>query len=147
MPYAKFKIKYLLDFVPIIILSVSAVILVWSMVNEEISWQWKHIIGIIMLLINWSLFFWNHKVGVLALGFTLLSGLFSLLSYSPAISTTTLYKNFGDLKLPIFYGQAVFLLWLLIHFIVSGRYYIGILSKQYWQNFFVEEVSLPMDKV
>ena len=101
---------------------------------SDIGLLWKHILGLILLPINYLLFFWRHKVGVLALGLTLLLGLISLLSYSPVITTTTLSKEVGDGKLPFFYGQLIFLLWIIIHFILSGRHYVGIVTKKYWDG-------------
>jgi hypothetical protein len=68
-------------------------------------------------------------------------GLLSLLSYSPVVTTAVFSIRKDDTSAPIFYGQAIFLLWLLIHFIVSGRHYIGILTKEYWQTLFNKSVD------
>lgn len=128
----KAKLKLLLDYVPLIIITFYAILLIWKRVNGEILLQWKHVVGLIFLTINYFMFFWRHRIGVLCLGLTLLLGLFSLLSFSPAITTTTIYKGSGDNGVPIFYGQLIFLLWVIIHFIVSGRHYVGIATKKYW---------------
>jgi len=130
----KKKIKNFLDFIPLFILTVSAIFLIWRVSTNEIGLLWKHIFGLILLPINYLLFFWRHKVGVLALGLTLLFGLVSLLSYSPVITTTTLSKEVGDGSVPFFYGQLIFLLWIVIHFILSGRHYVGIATKKYWHG-------------
>jgi hypothetical protein len=45
-------------------------------------------------------------------------------------TTTWTIGRSEDVQLPIFYGQPIFLLWLIIHFIVSGKHYIGILTKK-----------------
>jgi hypothetical protein len=130
----KKKIKNLLDLVPLFILTVFAIILIWTVATSNIGLLWKHIVGLILLPINYLLFFWRHKIGVLALGFTLLFGLFSLLSYNPAITTITIYTNIGDREVPFFYGQPSFLLWIIIHFVLSGRHYVGIATKKYWHG-------------
>jgi len=130
----KDKIKFFLDFITLIVLTISAIILIWKVSTSETGLLWKHIVGLILLPINYALFFWRHKIGVLALGFTLLLGLFSILSYSTAITTTTIYKGSSDKGFPIFYGQLIFLLWIALHFILSGRYYVGIATKKYWQG-------------
>ena len=129
----KEKIKNILDYIPLFILTVFGIILTWTVNTSHIDLLWKHIAGLIFLPINYVLFFWRHKIGILCLGITLLLGLFSLLSYSPAISTVTLYKGSGDGGIPFFYGQPVFLLWLLLHYVLSGRHYVGILTTKYWQ--------------
>jgi hypothetical protein len=135
----KEKIKYYLDFIPLIILTISAINLVWVITTTDTTFLWKHIVGLILLPVNYFIFYKNHKVGVVALGLTLLIGMVSLLSFSPAISTTTFrIGKSEDFQIPIFHGQAIFLLWLLIHFIVSGRFYFGVLTKKYWQDLFQE---------
>jgi hypothetical protein len=128
----KEKIKNLLDFVPLIILTVYAFILVWTVVSLETGFLWEHIVGLSFLPINYFLFWWRHKVGIIGLGLTLLIGLFGLLSYSHSMSITTHWIGLGDIGIPVFYGQPIFLLWLLIHIIVSGRHYVGIVTKKYW---------------
>jgi hypothetical protein len=130
----KKKIKNFLDFIPLFILTTYAIILIWTVSTSDITLFWKHIVGLVLLPINYVLFFWRHKVGVLALGLTLLLGLASILSYSPEVSTTTLYKNIGDKEIPFFYGQLIFFFWIVIHFILSGRHYVGIATKKYWRG-------------
>ena len=122
---------------PLIILTISAIVLVWTISTTDIVFIWKHIVGLSFLPIIFLAFNWQHKIAVLTLGLTLIIGLLSLLSYSPAVTTSTwtIGKD-ADSQIPIFYGQPIFLLWLLVHFIVSSRHYVGILTKIYWQNLF-----------
>lgn len=136
---SKEKIKRILDFVPLVILTVSAFILIVTTINNGTGLLWKHIVGLIVLPINFGLFAWRHKVGILALCLTLFLGLLSLLSFSYAIiTTTTSIGKTEDSQITVFYGQPIFLLWLLIHFILSGRHYFGIATKGYWKNVFRE---------
>ncbi len=137
----KEKIKNLLDFVPLIILTVYAIILGWTVTDLDTEFLWQQIVGLIFLPLNYFLFWWRHKVGVIGLGLTLLIGLFGLLSYSHSIAITKYWVGSGNTSIPIFYGQTVFLLWLLIHFIVSGRHYVGIVTKKYWQELFDKSVA------
>lgn len=138
----KNKIKNLLDFLPLIILTISAITLVWTVFATDTVFAWKHIVGLCFLPIIFLIFWWRHKIGVLVLGLTLFIGLLSLLSYSHAITTSTwTIGKSADSQIPIFYGQPIFLLWLLIHFIVSGRHYVGILTKKYWQDLFNKSVA------
>lgn len=133
----KYKIKNLLDFTPLVIISIYAIILVWTVASSDAVLSSKHIVGLIVLPLNFLLFKWSHKVGVLGLGLTLLFGLLSLLSYTHSIQTSTLsIGKTEDFQIPIFWGQPIFLLWLIIHFVVSGRHYVGIVTKKYWQDLF-----------
>jgi hypothetical protein len=138
----KERIKNVLDLVPFLILILSAIVLVWNVATTDLVFMRKHIVGICFLPIIYLAFWWRHKVGVLVLGLILLLGLLSLLSYSYSVTTTTLSigKN-EDSQIPVFYGQPIFLLWLLIHFIVSGRHYIGIVTKKYWLDLFAKSVK------
>ena len=74
----------------------------------------------------------NHKIGVLVLGLTIILGLIGLLSFSPAITTTSF--GIGEQKITLLRFQPIFVLWATIHFILSGRYYVGIVNKKYWEN-------------
>jgi hypothetical protein len=131
------KIKNLLDFIPLIILTIYAVILVWTVLSFDTGFSWKHIVGLIILPINYILFWRRHKLGIIGLGLTLLLGLLSILSYSYSVTTSTFTVGKSeDFQIPVFYGQPIFLLWLLIHFIISGRHYFGIVTKKYWQELF-----------
>jgi hypothetical protein len=78
----------------------------------------------------------RHKLGVLSLGLTLLLGLLKVLSYSAAISFHSFGGSINGHSSPEIKIQTIFLLWLLIHFIVSGRHYIGIATKNYWLELF-----------
>jgi hypothetical protein len=133
----KNKIKKPLDFVPLVILTISAIVLIWTIVTTDTVFMWEHIVGLCFLAINFLAFRWRHKIGVLTLGVTLLIGLLSLLSYSPTVTTSTwTIGKSSDSQIPVFCGQPIFLLWLLIHFIVSGRHYVGIVTIKYWQDLF-----------
>lgn len=133
----KNKLKNYADTVPLIILIVSAIILIAKVISFDTFLLWRHIIGLIILSINIGLFFWRHQLAVLALGLTLFLGLFGTISFSHTNSITTAYVGKSeDFRIPIFCGQPIFLLWLLIHFILSGRYYIGIGTGKYWKELF-----------
>lgn len=127
--------KKLLDYLPSIALILSAIVLLMERFSGGVLLQVRHIVGLILLPISFACFFIRHKLGVLATGLVILLGLFGALSFSPAIGTMTFGKTFGDGEhLPLLYFQPIFLVWLTLHLILSGRYYTGIASKRYWQQ-------------
>jgi hypothetical protein len=128
------SIRKYLDIIPLLILIISACYLVYSYMSGQTLFFTRHIIGFISVGITIVLFAWKYKIAVLALGFTILLGLFGVLSFSPAISTISFGKSFGENNITLLRFQPVFLLWAIMHFIISGRYYAGILSKAYWNN-------------
>ena len=80
--------------------------------------------------------------GVLALGLTSIIGLLSLLSCSHSVITTIHDINISaDFKIPIFYRVLVFLLWLLINVILSGKRYFTIATREYWQDIFAKPID------
>jgi hypothetical protein len=126
------KIKTYLDFVPLIILFISAVFLIWAVSTSAILLTWEHYLGLTFLTIAVVLFFVRHLYGVLFVGLTLIVGLIGLLSYSPEI--TTFYFGIGikEKQVTILRFQPIFLLWLIIYFVISGRHLVGIASRKYW---------------
>ncbi len=122
------------DLLPLVMLFVSALYLIWVYFNGPAFFMWRHIIGFTMLIITSIVFFINHKLGVLCLGLTILLGLFGFLSFSPAITTTTIGKTFGDQQITLLRFQPIFIVWATIHFLLSGRYYTGVVTQQYWRN-------------
>lgn len=128
------KIKTLSDYIPLAILLVYALILVYTVSTSEIRLSPKHVAGLIVLPLNIAFFVWKHKAGVLVLGLTLLAGLFGMLAYTPAITITLFGIGGEENAITLFRVQPFFLLWLLVHFIVSGRHYVGILTHKFWKE-------------
>lgn len=57
------KIKYYLDFIPLIILFVYASLLILSLSELQQQPHWKHIIGLIVLPVNMQLLIKKRKLG------------------------------------------------------------------------------------
>jgi hypothetical protein len=129
------KTKIYLDYIPLLILFCSSAYLLWTIATTNIGLVGRHYIGLAFLLVTVLLFFIRHLFGVLFLGFTNILGFFGFLSYSPAIFTTTFGKTLGEGEhLTLLSFQPIFLIWITIYFVLSGRYYVGIISKKYWSE-------------
>jgi hypothetical protein len=128
----KDKIKIYLDYLPFSILLVSAIILIRTVLTTNILLVTKHYIGFVFLIITAIFFFARHLYGVFFLGFTLFVGLCGILSFSPAITSTTFGLGGSENGVTLMRFQPIFLLWLVIYFVVSGRYFVGIASRKYW---------------
>lgn len=129
----KNKIKTHLDYIQLLFLLASAGHLLWSAANSVVLLSWKHYVGLGLLIAIGISFYIKHLYGVLCLGLTLLLGLIGLLSYSPAITTTTFGWGNGDPDaVTLLRFQPIFLLWTIIYFVLSGRHFVGIASKKYW---------------
>jgi hypothetical protein len=112
----------------------------WTVSTTNIVLQNEHYIGLIFLVITAVLFIIRHKLGVLSLGLTLWLGLINVLSYSAVITFYFFGGSINGHSSPDIKIQAIFLVWLVIHFIVSGRHYVGIATKQYWKNLFNKSI-------
>ncbi len=71
----KKNIKVYFDYIPFIILIVSACTLIWTISTTDILLAWKHYLGLILRPIVAFLFYKKHLLGVLSLGLTLIVGL------------------------------------------------------------------------
>jgi hypothetical protein len=128
-------IKKRLDFIPYIAIIISAALLLYARVAGEILFQGRHIVGLLLLIMPAIMFYYSHKLGVLSTGLLLLLGLFGAISYNPAISTMTMGTTINDgSRITFLYFQPIFLVWLILHLFISGRYYTGVITKKYWQN-------------
>ena len=136
----KYQIKNLLDFIPLIILTIYSVVLIWTVATTDITFSYEHYIGLTLLVITEGLLIKRHKLGVLSLGLTLVLGLFKVLSYSAVITFHSFGGSINGQSSPEIRIQPIFLIWLLIHFIISGRHYVGIVTKKYWLALFNNSV-------
>lgn len=132
----KDRIKYFLDFIPLLVLIVCAIILLWTVARTNIVLQFEHYLGIIFLIITVGLFILSHKLGVVSLGITILLGIFKVLSLSPVISAYSFGGSLNGYSIGGLKIQTIFILWLIIHLVLSSRYYKGIATKKYWQTIF-----------
>lgn len=132
----KGSIKKLLDYIPLVILTIYAGYVIWIRIDENILLSWRHWVGLLLLPVNYLIFAKNHQLGVLMLGLILLIGLLGITQYSPGVSIASAWVSFFGVKIPIFYGRPIFLLWLTLYFIISGKYYIAILTRKYWIELF-----------
>ena len=123
-----------IDYIPYIMISLPLIFSVVLVLSVGLILKWQHYLGLIFLGYNALLFYKNHKKGVLFLGLTLILGIMGWLAFQPAIVAGSMHLKFGDFRIPIFAGNPLLLLVFILHFIISHRYYDGILAKKYWQH-------------
>jgi hypothetical protein len=130
-----------LDYLPLFILIVLSIVFIVKTISTNIVFNWKHYCAIGFILLTISAFYKNHKTGVLFLGFTLLLVLLGLLSFAAGVVTSKVSVGSEDTSLKIIFGDPVFLVILVLHFILSGRYYFGIGTKKYWKDLFESKTA------
>ena len=128
------KLKYLLDFIPLFILSSNAIKVSWKVATTNIVFSNEHYTGLTLLIITFILLLIKHRIGVLSLGFVIILGVFKIVSYSAPMEYLSFGGSVNGYGLQVIKIQAIFILWLLIHLLVSLRHYKGIFQKTYWQD-------------
>jgi hypothetical protein len=128
----KDKIKYCFDFVPIVLLIFYTGYSIGTMLNNDYALQWQHYLGIAFLIVDLIVLIKHHQLGAVLFGLILLLGLINIVSFDVGLKTTTFHIT--SAKIPIFLGNAMCLLWFIIHLTISFRYYVGIVTKKYWTD-------------
>jgi hypothetical protein len=131
----KERIRYWLDFIPVIILLIYSVQLIYVLTTSPIRIEWNNITGLLILPVLLYLLFKKHKIGVLLTGLVLLLAIFGAVSFTEGISTWGggLGKKDSAFSFEL-YGKPVFILYFILHAILSGRYYTGILTRKFWMD-------------
>jgi hypothetical protein len=95
----------------------------------------------------------NRNLLTLVLGLNLLVGNFAGLSSLHSITTQGAFFNIGSLSIPLYWGQPFYSVLLIIYLIFNISFYIGIATKEYWDNFLTRNndleivlVQVPPDK-
>lgn len=128
------QLKRLLDYIPVVVLAILVSDMTYAWINDNIMLTYRHWLGIAFFTTTCIVVIINHQLGVLILGLTLIMGLFGITQYSRGVSITSVYWTPFDAKITLFYGVPSFLFWLSLHFVLSGRYYVGIFTMKYWNN-------------
>lgn len=125
----------LLDVVPVLILTGFLIHTIWVRFDQGILLSWHHWLALALTAGCQICFRKNNQLGVLTTGICLLAGLTGLAQFSPGVSFSSFHWTPGSADIPLFYGQPVFLIWLGLHLLLSGRYYNGVLQRKYWTKF------------
>jgi len=141
MRVAKLNSKQLIDLIPLVLLIVLALISLIEMIAKNYIPQWQHYLGLILLVINILIIIKHHQKGVLFLGLVLILALINIVSFNAGIIGSSLYWTPFSIKIPLFSGNPIILLLLILHFVLSGRFYFGILTNQYWKKLFERDNS------
>jgi hypothetical protein len=117
--------------IPLAVMTGFAVDTVWKIMSTNPGFQVQHYGGLILVVLNIIAFFVHYKSGILVTGLTTICGLIGLISLTPYIRSFSIM--IGGLTVIRF--EPLFLLFAVLHFILSGRYYVGIARELYWKNF------------
>jgi hypothetical protein len=130
------KIKNYIDYIPIIILTIKIFVILWQKYDKNAVLHWKHYLGILLVIINYFLLYKKHQLGVISIGITLIFGLFGAIYFDASYTTSTFSVGFETMNEFSYDGDITFILWFIIHFVLSYRHYFGILNKVFWKNLF-----------
>jgi hypothetical protein len=125
--------------IPLAILIGYAVYTVWWGITNSLIFQPQHYAGFALVILIIAGFLKHYKLGILLTGLTITCGLVGLLSLTVGISSSGI--TIDDITIVRF--QPLFLLWAILHFALSGRYYVGIVRQDYWKNFWKNDWVWP----
>ena len=129
--------RHYLDYVPFLFLCVLEIVAACRYLSADISPVGTYYTEMAALACTAYCFYRKHALGVLATGLTLMAGIWGLVSYSvthTVLSFTFGWKVAGNATIGTPGIHPYFLLYLLVHLFISGKYYVGVLSREYWQK-------------
>jgi hypothetical protein len=103
--------------------------------STDANMQVQHYLCVLLPLATLIMLFINHNLFNLMLGITLVIGNFGGLSCFHEISTSYVGFHIGPLPIPLYYGQPLYSVLLLIYMLFNKEFYIGLVTKAYWQGF------------
>jgi len=130
-----------LDLIPLVITALYGVSTLSSMLIWNYITGWQHWLALVFLIFTSMAFTKRHQLGILCLGLTLILGVIGILSFDLGNIRASVYWTPFDIKIPLFIGNPVMFVLLILHLILSGRYYVGILSKKYWYILIKEKAN------
>jgi hypothetical protein len=95
----------------------------------------QHYLCVLLTVGTLITLFINQNLFNLMLGVTLVTGNFGGLSCFREITTSFVGFHIGALPIPLYYGQPLFSILLLVYIIFNKEFYIGVATKEYWQGF------------
>ena len=106
----------------------------WWFTTDTVM-QVQHYVCIILTLGTLITLFINQNLFNLMVGVTLVTGNFGGLSCFHEITTSFVGFHIGPLPIPLYYGQPLYSVLLLIYLIFNKEFYIGVVTKEYWNGF------------
>ncbi len=112
-------------------LTIMTVVLFVTVLTTDALLTLRHYIGIGFTVVTLATLFTSRNTFTLLLGLTLIIGNFCGLSSLHTITTSSFKFN----KIPLYWGQPEYTLMLIIYLLFNRGFFIGISTKEYWQEF------------
>jgi len=113
------KLLFYLDFIPLAIFVISSIFFLSNNDLRQFADAYPYWIAFGLVFLNILCFCFNHRAGVYVSGVIILLGIVGVVAFSRTVEIIKLTIG----KLPIFYGQPIFWLYLIIHLTISWRFY------------------------
>ena len=111
------------DYLPLAALWILAILLLYDVANNHIGLFWKHYLGLSLLSLTTLLMVINHRLGVYALGLLLFLALVGVVAFQESVTVTTYRITIAGLDIPLFYGQLLYVPFVVAHAILSQQWY------------------------
>ncbi|MGZ4047980.1 MAG: hypothetical protein ACXVNN_01385 [Bacteroidia bacterium] len=129
------KIRFVINILITIFLVVMIVHTFYDIYVSSYVLTIRHYIGFFFTLSTLLYLFFNRNIFTLSLGVNLLVGNFSGLTVLTNLTTTYAAFGIAGFPIPLYWGQPFYSVLLFIYLLFNAKFYRGILSANYWENF------------
>lgn len=141
------KIRFAVNILIVLFLLVITVCTFYNVYNLSFVLSIRHYIGFFFTIVTFLYIFFNKNIFTLLLGINLLIGNFCGLTVFRAFYITTFGVTIGKMYIPLYWGIQVYTLLLIIYILFNARFYVGILSRNYWSDFHTRTEDLKRNVI
>lgn len=131
------KLFYILFYSLMII---QIIYMIYEIQTSLYTYTLRHYFGIILFALFGIILVCNFKLFRVLITLLLIIGLFGGIAITPEIDVVKFTFNLGSLPIPIFYGQPIFVPFLIMHLFLSYKIFWGVGTKEYWQKLIQQRI-------
>jgi hypothetical protein len=128
--------QIILDLLPLLVLCFEALFMLRGIIFGNAVLNIGNVIALMLLVLTLFLLAQKLKLGVLSLGLSIAFGWLTIAVYDAGVIGSSIQFAFMNTSIQL--GNPFCFVLLIVHFIISRRYYFGILTKKYWIDFKTE---------
>ena len=141
------KIRFPVNVLIILFLLITTVCTFYNVHNSSNVLSIRHYIGFFFTIVTLLYVFFNRNIFTLLLGVNLLIGNFCGLTVLMNFYKTSAGITIGKAYIPLYWGNEFYTALFIIYLLFNAKFYIGILSPNYWSGFLARTEDLKRNIV
>jgi hypothetical protein len=141
------KLRFLVNILIVLFLLIITVYTFYNVYTLSSTLSIRHYIGFFFTIATFLYVFVNRNIFTLLLGINLLIGNFCGLTVLANFYTSTFGMNIWKMYIPFYWGNEVYSVLLIIYILFNARFYVGILSRNYWFDFLTRTEDLKRNVI